>query len=730
MATFGLTPSASAYPTPAAEDFPNFIQFQADGTDLGGADADTVDFVGMTATRGTGEAAGKVTVRPKPMAWRTTESDTALVLTDADCGVATTGTTGAQSVTVPADATADLPIGSAVLLYQAGAATLRVQAEAGVTLSFRGAFLAEAAGQHATLSLIKQAANAWVLCGDLAAGAGMLNPIQFQADGVDLGEADATGVDFTNGGTGAVTRTGGKITVDFSKASDPNGAMAATIAAMQTSAEQVRVNVLDKLTFAERLDVSARGHNYDIGAKIQAASDALYMAGGGVLYFPSGDYSHSVKLWAKQGVTWEGDSFGMVNQYITGYMAGRGSCLFRMPGSTMDASVEIKCDLTLTDGVLYDTGKTSRNSEARHSGGMRRMTIDGNRSATFTPESVDLNSTGDGLRITAARYVVLQDVMVFRAPVDGLSTTSYNYGTGLIGVNNLYAENVVALSCGRDGMYLSIGDSRIVSPYNGFCGRNGITATLGNTQIMGGSSWNNRYRGVYLGPTPVSSISQIIGHMAYDNDGPGFTQDGSPRVTQIVACLSRGNGRNSQGLYSSSADLSNYVVSAACVRWAIVASKANPYDQDGVKVSKYNAFINATANPGKLDVESDEDGVLGDVYMFSPAYVNRPTIGTPMIAMSDAEDVRTSVTGGILDVGYIGEIVFSSSSPIVINTITYPGKGRPKVTLRNVGTGTVTLTHDTSKIRVNSGSNLVIGQYQCYRFKSVNSANTVWQQEG
>ena len=216
MATFGLTPSVGLFPPPAAEDFPNFIQFQADGTDLGGADADTVDFVNGgegAVTRGTGEAAGTVTVdlrkagiplqfqadgvdlgaadadtlnfvgfaaervedtvtvRPGPLTWRQTASDTVLDADDAQHGIVTTGTTGAQSVTVPADTgdtAVDLPTGTAVLLFQEGAATLEVQTESGVTLLCRDAFLTRAAGQYATLTLIKRAANTWLLCGDLA----------------------------------------------------------------------------------------------------------------------------------------------------------------------------------------------------------------------------------------------------------------------------------------------------------------------------------------------------------------------------------------------------------------------------------------------------------------------------------------------------------------------------------------------------------------------------------
>lgn len=63
---FGMVPSG--WPAPAAEDFPNFIQFQFNGVNLGGPDADTVNFVsagsgeGFSVTRGEGESANVITV--------------------------------------------------------------------------------------------------------------------------------------------------------------------------------------------------------------------------------------------------------------------------------------------------------------------------------------------------------------------------------------------------------------------------------------------------------------------------------------------------------------------------------------------------------------------------------------------------------------------------------------------------------------------------------------------
>lgn len=51
--TFGIT-AVTNYTPPASEDFPNFIQFQWNGVNLGGPDADTINFVGdgFTVVRG------------------------------------------------------------------------------------------------------------------------------------------------------------------------------------------------------------------------------------------------------------------------------------------------------------------------------------------------------------------------------------------------------------------------------------------------------------------------------------------------------------------------------------------------------------------------------------------------------------------------------------------------------------------------------------------------------
>lgn len=74
MATFGITP-VTGYPLPPSDDFPQFIQFQNSGADLGAPDADTLNFAtGATATRGTGENANVITVAVESTAGGTVTS--------------------------------------------------------------------------------------------------------------------------------------------------------------------------------------------------------------------------------------------------------------------------------------------------------------------------------------------------------------------------------------------------------------------------------------------------------------------------------------------------------------------------------------------------------------------------------------------------------------------------------------------------------------------------------
>ena len=72
------------------------------------------------------------------------------------------------TLTVPPNSTWAAPIGTQVILYQAGAGQVTVAAGSGVTIRSNGAQL-KLKGQYAVASLIKIGTDEWILAGNTAA---------------------------------------------------------------------------------------------------------------------------------------------------------------------------------------------------------------------------------------------------------------------------------------------------------------------------------------------------------------------------------------------------------------------------------------------------------------------------------------------------------------------------------------------------------------------------------
>ena len=73
----------------------------------------------------------------------------------------------AQTMTIPADSTENLPNGFTVALCRYGSGTLSVAGEAGVTVNSRGGLL-DVWNQYGTVSATKVGADEWLLVGELA----------------------------------------------------------------------------------------------------------------------------------------------------------------------------------------------------------------------------------------------------------------------------------------------------------------------------------------------------------------------------------------------------------------------------------------------------------------------------------------------------------------------------------------------------------------------------------
>jgi hypothetical protein len=184
MATFGITP-VTGYPIPPSDDFPQFIQFQQDGTNLGGPDADTVNITGgLTARRGTGENANVITIEGDGSAFSWNEQTAAytLDLSDAGNGIAMNVATQTP-LTIPAYADQPFSPGDAILVYQQNAGQVEIVGDTGVTVVARGSpSPILTSGEFAVLTLINRDTNLWIVADDYNASGGPINWRSFDDD--------------------------------------------------------------------------------------------------------------------------------------------------------------------------------------------------------------------------------------------------------------------------------------------------------------------------------------------------------------------------------------------------------------------------------------------------------------------------------------------------------------------------------------------------------------------
>lgn len=170
MPGFSITPSA-AFPPATSNGFPRFLQWRHDGVDVGDTAVEIVNLTGDGIASVTVNTAGneiEVQVGGAPFVWLEVPGDYTLEITDAGMGIATTGTTGAQQITIPPASSVAFDVGTAILVLQDGGAQARIAPGAGVTLVYRqAAFNPYTAGEMGVLSLIYRGSDRWVVCGDL-----------------------------------------------------------------------------------------------------------------------------------------------------------------------------------------------------------------------------------------------------------------------------------------------------------------------------------------------------------------------------------------------------------------------------------------------------------------------------------------------------------------------------------------------------------------------------------
>lgn len=80
--------------------------------------------------------------------------------------VVTMDNAGANTLTIPANATVAFPIGTVISVIQLGAGTTTITGDTGVTINGVSAGAANLNAQHSASSLVKIATDVWNLAGD------------------------------------------------------------------------------------------------------------------------------------------------------------------------------------------------------------------------------------------------------------------------------------------------------------------------------------------------------------------------------------------------------------------------------------------------------------------------------------------------------------------------------------------------------------------------------------
>ena len=264
-------------------------------------------------------------------------------------------------------------------------------------------------------------------------------------------------------------------------------------------------------------DFDARGDDFtDDTAAIQAAIDAVTDTGGTVM-FPAGTYiiSSTIRIYQKTHLIGNGGFFQ--NQF---------SGDFRIGGTTIKLAPGSNCDM-----ILIRMPDADDSADKRTHCSIRNMQIFGNRSADNNPGANDLNQIGNGIVISGARYISLENVICIKCAESGLECESYTYPSGSISSNNLDIRGCAFHSNAGNGADLIAGDSVFSGNTVGYNNGYGIQATgwgnVGNNLI-----WNNKNGGVYFVSTANGTVN-FVGNKVYDNRESGLilsSPDGSANI--------------------------------------------------------------------------------------------------------------------------------------------------------------------------------------------------------
>ena len=479
--------------------------------------------------------------------------------------------------------------------------------------------------------------------------------------------------------------------------------------------------------------------------ELQAAIDAIWEAGGGILELPEGIMVLGATIYVWQNVILQGVGNGYNRLY---FADGLGVAGFQVYGSVFKAKAGLNADL-LVARYRLDTGQTFPSGSSdlvRHMGGMFDVTVFGNRSNTADPETRDTNTSGNGLLISGISGFAMDRVLFVRCAEWGVYMDSYDYGAGFgaTDCNNMVWGDVRCLGNYSGGFRLVGGDGQWGTLTAGYNGSHGIQSESGQGTFSKVLCWNNRGRGFYhINGTQVS-ISQLH---SYDNEGAGlFLQSCSDMVVNSVMIMRNGQDTGLTGSLRAGIVLASGTTDVV-IGDGVIADNGDfggPFQQYGISDTTGSATVTLGNIEMNGNVVSNFVGLtatnvqwhtnVGATRHDHPGFraqgwidMNNQTI-TNLANIGGGIDGTATVATNILTCSRLAAAYSTAADSVANDIVLTSGPEYAWLLLRNgTAANTLTLTHNTSKIRCPNASNVVLGAYEAVILRAVNSTNTIWQ---
>jgi hypothetical protein len=471
--------------------------------------------------------------------------------------------------------------------------------------------------------------------------------------------------------------------------------------------------------------------------ELQAAIDAIWEAGGGILELPEGIMVLGATIYVWQNVILEGVGAGYNNLYS--------STDFEVYGSAFKAKAGLNADMVV---FRYQprAGEATPTSadDARHQGGMVKVIVWGNKSDNQSYAVRDTNTSGDGIVIQGVSNVELDEVIAVRCAEDGVRLESYDYGSGAIQCNNMVWGDVRALGNFDEGFSLSGGDQQFGTLTAGYNGGDGIQSSCANTDFSQCFTWNNGGAGTRQQSGDFCSYSSLH---SYDNYLSGFinsTSEGTILNSYVLL-------RNGWDTGQTAAIRAGLLLGSGSVDFILGDGFAGDDGLYGGPYQQYGISSSDAANTLSIGNIRYAGNVTGTTTGLTAANVRLH----PNVSTNKYQHPGFTAEGGIAMAGFAianfgwlaggtdGPATFNAGvltcsrtnvnySTAVDNTVTdIVATGSEEFSWLYIRNGnaanTLTLTHNTAKIRCPNAANVVIGGYEAVILRAVNSTNTIWQ---